>query len=176
LEKAIGSWSAVHEAGVRCTLELRGQLGERADCGSPAIGACMVCGKTVCIGHALVSPEHIICLGCAYTAKQALPSIPKPPTGDPYQAQRPPWEAPPSSPFGFVDKPEEDDLRRTHLATLGLDESADAAAVKDAYRKLAQKHHPDRAKGERQRKARERKLKELNAAYQWLTQHGRRAA
>lgn len=34
-------------------------------------------------------------------------------------------------------------LRRKWLALLGLPASADVAMIKDAYRKLALKHHPD---------------------------------
>ena len=176
LQRALGSWSAVHEAGVRCTLTLQGKRGERAACGGPAIGACMVCGKTVCVGHALVSPTHILCLACAYAAKSALPKMPEPPDGEPYQAERPPWEAPQTEPFGFVDDPVADELRRKHLRQLGLDDDADEADVKEAYRRLAHEHHPDRAKSASQRKKREAKLKKLNDAYQWLTEHFRRAA
>jgi hypothetical protein len=179
LERALVSWSAVHSAGLLCSLELEGAHGERAECGDPAIGGCMVCGRTVCVGHALVSPEHILCLGCAYAAKQLLKRRPPPaPDADTFRATRPAWEPAPSSPFGFVDGEREgDELRERarYLSVLGLSEDASEADVKEAYRRLARANHPDRAKDDAQRAVREDKLKELNDAYDWLTR-GRRAA
>src|SRR5690606_17288647 len=50
--------------------------------------------------------------------------------------------------------------------TLGIARDADAAAIKKAFRKLAQQYHPDRHKGS---KAAEEKFKEINEAYQILT-------
>jgi hypothetical protein len=176
LERALGSWSAVHSAGVKCSLELQGPMGEHVVCQAPAIGGCMVCGKTVCVGHAMVSPEHIICLGCAYAAKQVLH---KRPAGQPaYRAARPPWDAREERPFGFVDDESGDDqrIRAKHLSTLGLGEDATADEIKEAYKRLAKANHPDRAKTDEQRKRREEKLKKLNDAYDWLTRSSRRAA
>lgn len=176
LERALGSWSAVHAAGVRCGLELEGQMGERAPCGAPAIGVCMVCGKSVCVGHALVSPEHILCLGCAFAAKQVLHKRAEP--SPQYRASRPAWDAPKSQPFGFVDDEKDEGSRRErekHLSTLGLSDDASAADIKEAYRRLAKANHPDRAKSDEQRTRREVKLKELNDAYQWLTSQKRAA-
>lgn len=49
---------------------------------------------------------------------------------------------------------------------LGLDKSADAAAIKKAYRKLAMKYHPDHAKGD---KAAEEKFKKISEAYAVLS-------
>ena len=177
-ERALGSWSAVHAAGVRCGLELEGARGEHALCGSPAIGVCMACGKPVCIGHALVSPEHILCLGCAYAARE-LGRGRKGPEPEPYRAPRPAWDAyEEGRPFGFVDDPNDQDVktRLKHLSTLGLAEDATEDEVKEAYRRLARANHPDRAKTDEQRGRRERKLKDLNDAYSWLSAHARRAA
>jgi len=170
LERALSSWSAVHAAGIRCGLELEGQRGERTTCGGPAIGVCMVCGKSVCVGHALVSPEHILCLGCAFAARTLLH---KRPAAEPqYRATRPSWEAPPSGPFGFVD--DEGDatdrqMREKHLSTLGLGLDATDEEIKEAYRRLAKANHPDRAKDDEQRTRREAKSRVINDAYQWLT-------
>lgn len=47
---------------------------------------------------------------------------------------------------------------------LGLDEYATAKDIKDAYRKLALKYHPDRCKGKR-KKEHEEKLKEIIGAH-----------
>jgi curved DNA-binding protein CbpA len=51
-------------------------------------------------------------------------------------------------------------------ATLGVPRNADEATVKRAFRKLAQQYHPDRNQGS---KAAEEKFKEINEAYQILT-------
>lgn len=179
LERALTGWASVHAAGIRCAIELEGPLGDRNECGAPAIGACMVCGKPVCVGHALVSPEHILCLGCAYAAKRLIQLYPPEPAAESYRAKRPPWEQPASSPFGFVDSERETEERRQrarHLSVLGLGEDATPNDVKEAYRRLARANHPDRAKTDEQRKARERKLKELNDAYERLVKRQRTAA
>ncbi|MBU0682608.1 MAG: DnaJ domain-containing protein [Proteobacteria bacterium] len=49
---------------------------------------------------------------------------------------------------------------------LGVDKSADSAAIKKAYRKLAMKYHPDKTAGD---KAAEEKFKEANEAYAVLS-------
>src|ERR1700759_4216626 len=56
---------------------------------------------------------------------------------------------------------------------LGVQRSADAAAIKSAFRKLAKKHHPDANKGDA--KAAQR-FAELNAAYEILGDDGKRKA
>lgn len=49
---------------------------------------------------------------------------------------------------------------------LGVQKNASEEEIKRAYRKLAQKHHPDRNKGD---KTAEEKFKEINAAYEILS-------
>jgi curved DNA-binding protein len=49
---------------------------------------------------------------------------------------------------------------------LGVDKTADSAAIKKAYRKLAMKYHPDKTAGD---KAAEEKFKEANEAYAVLS-------
>ncbi|MCK4846083.1 MAG: molecular chaperone DnaJ [Deltaproteobacteria bacterium] len=49
--------------------------------------------------------------------------------------------------------------------TLGVDRSASATEIKKAFRKLALKHHPDKAPGD---KAAEEQFKEMNEAYEVL--------
>ncbi len=46
---------------------------------------------------------------------------------------------------------------------LGLDETATLQEIKDAYRKLALRYHPDRCKGERKKEC-EEKFKKINHA------------
>jgi curved DNA-binding protein len=53
-----------------------------------------------------------------------------------------------------------------YYALLGVQKSAGDAEIKSAYRKLALKHHPDRNQGN---KASEAKFKEINEAYEVLS-------
>ena len=55
---------------------------------------------------------------------------------------------------------------RDYYETLGLAKSASADEIKSAFRKLARKHHPDLAKD---KKAAEEKFKEINEAYEVLS-------
>ncbi len=63
--------------------------------------------------------------------------------------------------------------KRDYYEVLGVGKSADDAALKSAFRKLAMQHHPDKNPGD---KAAEAKFKELNEAYQVLSDANKRAA
>ena len=52
---------------------------------------------------------------------------------------------------------------------LGVEKGATEAEIKKAYRKLAQKHHPDTGKGD------EKKFKEVTEAYEVLSDKQKRA-
>lgn len=54
---------------------------------------------------------------------------------------------------------------------LGVDKNASEDEIKRAYRRLAQKHHPDRNKGD---KSAEEKFKEINKAYEVLSDKKKR--
>lgn len=56
-------------------------------------------------------------------------------------------------------------IEKDYYAVLGVDKSASAADIKKAYRKLAQKHHPDANAGDPKA---EEKFKEVSAAYDVL--------
>jgi hypothetical protein len=62
---------------------------------------------------------------------------------------------------------------RHHLAVLGLPEHAPFSEIRLAYRDLVKVWHPDRFSPdeERLRKTAERKLKELNASFDWLERY-----
>src|SRR5436309_4433609 len=64
-------------------------------------------------------------------------------------------------------------FEKDYYQTLGVPKNASAAEIKKAYRKLAQKHHPDANAGDP--KAEER-FKEVSAAYDVLGHQERRAA
>jgi len=55
---------------------------------------------------------------------------------------------------------------REYYETLGVSKTATADEIKSAFRKLARKHHPDLAKD---KKAAEEKFKEINEAYEVLS-------
>jgi curved DNA-binding protein len=61
-----------------------------------------------------------------------------------------------------------------YYKTLGVERSASADEIKRAYRKLAMKHHPDRA-GEGEREAAEALFKRINEAYEVLSDPEKRA-
>ena len=63
--------------------------------------------------------------------------------------------------------------KRDYYEVLGVAKTADDAALKAAFRKLAMQHHPDRNPGD---KNAEIKFKELNEAYQVLSDGQKRAA
>lgn len=63
-------------------------------------------------------------------------------------------------------------LEKDYYAVLGVDRSADAKEIKRAYRKLAQKYHPDTTAGD---PAGEAKFKEVNEAYSVLSDGKTRA-
>ena len=56
-------------------------------------------------------------------------------------------------------------MKRDYYEVLGVDRSADEAAIKRAYRKLAKKYHPDTNAGNAQA---EEKFKEVTEAYDVL--------
>ncbi|GGF82520.1 molecular chaperone DnaJ [Alteromonas lipolytica] len=63
--------------------------------------------------------------------------------------------------------------KRDYYEVLGVDKSAGEREIKKAYKKLAMKYHPDRTQGD---KALEEKFKEIQEAYEVLTDGQKRAA
>ena len=61
--------------------------------------------------------------------------------------------------------------KRDYYDVLGVDKSADATAIKKAYRKLAMKYHPDKNPGDKEA---EEKIKEINEAYEVLSDETKR--
>lgn len=64
------------------------------------------------------------------------------------------------------------DTKRDYYEVLGIDKSADEAAIKKAYRTLAKKYHPDMNPGDKEAEA---KFKEVNEAYDVLSDPDKKA-
>jgi DnaJ-class molecular chaperone len=60
-------------------------------------------------------------------------------------------------------------MSKDHYKTLGVDKKATEAEIKAAFRKLAHQHHPDKNGGD------DKKFKEINEAYQTLSDKNKRA-
>ncbi|MDO8442725.1 MAG: DnaJ C-terminal domain-containing protein [bacterium] len=60
-------------------------------------------------------------------------------------------------------------MKKDYYQILGVNKDASSEQLKDAYRKLAHKHHPDKSGGD------EKKFKEMNEAYQILSNKEKRA-
>lgn len=63
-------------------------------------------------------------------------------------------------------------MSKNYYEILGVDKSASESDIKKSYKKLAMKYHPDRNKGDA---AAEKKFKEVNEAYQTLSDSKKRA-
>ena len=59
--------------------------------------------------------------------------------------------------------------KRDFYETLGVERTASDDDLKKAYRKLARQYHPDLQNGEQQKKQSEEKFKEINEAYEHLS-------
>ena len=64
-------------------------------------------------------------------------------------------------------------MAQDYYQLLGVERSADGPAIKSAFRKLAMKYHPDRNPGD---EAAEAKFKEINEAYEILSDEQKRSA
>lgn len=63
--------------------------------------------------------------------------------------------------------------KQDYYDLLGISRSADEKEIKRAYKKLAMQYHPDRTKGDKEK---EEKFKEIQEAYEVLTDREKRAA
>jgi molecular chaperone DnaJ len=64
--------------------------------------------------------------------------------------------------------------KRDYYETLGIERNASDDEVKKAFRKLARVHHPDVHTGDQQKKVSEEKFKEINEAYEILSDQEKR--
>lgn len=139
-------WPAVAAQGVTCACRLVTPHGP-ALCRMPGIGMCGVCGVGVCVDHAYLNVGEMVCSGCVAALKGQHPGA---------HQQAPKSQAPRLT-------------REQCLKTLGLPRDAHSDDIRDRYRALVKRHHPDRARSEEDRQKRELKMRDLNAAYRALT-------
>ncbi len=64
--------------------------------------------------------------------------------------------------------------KRDYYETLGVERNASEDEIKKAFRKLARQHHPDLHTGDQQKKVSEEKFKEINEAYEVLSDQDKR--
>jgi molecular chaperone DnaJ len=64
--------------------------------------------------------------------------------------------------------------KRDYYETLGIERNASDDEIKKAFRKLARVHHPDVHTGDQQKKVSEEKFKEINEAYEILSDQEKR--
>lgn len=180
-------WAAVSASGIKCATRHQNPIGEVRLCAVSAIGACVACGQATCFSHAMISPAdgQIVCYGCVgvaqkfaqklgsewYAKKEPAKQVENDRGSDPSVCRcRFPWERAVDCPVhgdkSHGDK--SDSLRRDHLKTLGLGAEANWDEVRIAFKKLALKHHPDRASTARRRSGAEARFKKITAAFEWL--------
>lgn len=64
--------------------------------------------------------------------------------------------------------------KRDYYEILGVEKTVSEEELKKAYRRLARQHHPDLQSGDHQKKASEEKFKEINEAYEVLSDQEKR--
>ncbi len=151
----VSRWTTISSAGIKCTVQLKDAFGIHS-CGASAIGSCFVCGSPVCFSHAMIGTQdgNLICLGCVHVAKQSIEDLRQ----KIHDKNR---EVPNTQ---VIDKTEE---IKKNLKTLGLSDSPSVDDIKQAYKNLAFKNHPDRFP-ESKRDSAKKKLSKINIAYEWL--------
>jgi hypothetical protein len=145
----VAVWGAASAAGIRCSVVVAGPVPQR--CGGPAAGSCLVCAGAACLehSHAAVHDGSLVCHACVGRAQREFGIV-----------------GPPKAAAGGPDP-----QRQACLKRLGLRPGVSINDIKARYRKVARERHPDRAKGEAQRRQFEEEIKEINQAYEWLVKH-----
>lgn len=136
-------------------------------------------GVAIADGFLAIPENHILrflgdllCVNVA-DAFESATNLPFPEPGDPSQIEW--WESRETSAGTSDDSDEDDDLtntsRRCAFATLGLSGNSTAAQIEEAYRRLANIHHPDRFThiGRQAELAASRTFSRIKAAYELLT-------
>jgi hypothetical protein len=159
-------WRPVVESGMACSLRPKNpRTGAFELCRAPAIAACGICRRPVCLHHALIGQNaDVLCNACLsdfVRIVQARGAVP------------PAGSQPPEPPLSPIEQ--ETQTRRKHLRTLGVKEPITWAIIHAAFRRKAARWHPDHAKPAKRAEA-EAKFKQINEAYQWLRSRYEKAA
>ncbi len=124
-------------------------------CGTSTIMRCQACGKNVCNIHGFVNAKAwnrytVVCSECMGAYFPFVEIEPPPnyasPDEMPWQHDEEPW------------------------AILGISWDADESAIGKAFKAKAREVHPDHASDEVDRARRDRAMKRVTAAYEWMTQ------
>ena len=117
-------------------------------CANPPISACHICGRPVCLQHALISIDaDVVCWACVIVAGKH---------GKKWQPPRatPPPAAGQVDPLGWAFK------------VLGVEPSCTSEELRKAYKRMAKRYHPDRAGDDKSGAELDAQLlKTLNDAY-----------
>jgi hypothetical protein len=123
-------------------------------CRDTAVVPCVVCQCPTCLAHAFLQHDaEGICIDCVVEAAQAR-----------------------GAPGPAPAKKREPDPVAAALRVFKLDQDADWEDVIVEYRRLVQKHHPDKQKTDASRKKAEARMKKINGAYATLKRHFEEAA
>lgn len=128
---------------------------------------CQVCGARVCLAHAFVNHQsQAVCHDCVRGVVGTKEDQKRARAAQHRQqrAER------------ATRRPDADEQLVAALKELGLERGAAWDDVKAAYRYLALKHHPDRAKSPSAKSKATEKLAKINAAFSTLKAHYERAA
>lgn len=128
---------------------------------------CQVCGARVCLAHSFVNHQaQAVCHECVRGVVGTKEDQRR--ARDQQHRERKAQRA--------QRRPNPDEKLVAALKELNLEKGSSWEDVKAAYRFLALKNHPDRAKSAAGREKAEAKLKKINAAFEVLKAHYERAA
>lgn len=164
---ALVRWPQIVMTGSRCEIPpVRGS----EPCDGRAMVACDACGALCCLAHARVDYRAggtcAVCVGEQITEK----------TRANWQ-----WEDPPPRERAKGGK-QQQRAKRMHadidaaFDVLGLDPDATWEEVQTRHREKARELHPDRAKSQRERERRNKRMSRVNAAFETLKKHFQEAA
>ena len=126
-----------------CALEIHGGM-----CGQFAVGGCHVCGRPICLAHALVGGDAtIVCWACVRAAKQVAKT----------------WVPP--QPAASPPAPGAHESLDWAYELLGVKPEDSLAAIKKAYKARIAHYHPDRAETAEQKEQDGALVRMLNRAY-----------
>lgn len=148
---AFQKWGITMLSGMPCNCSPR--------CPRTAVGACVICRRPSCLGHAFTSADGFVaCHGCVRAA-----SIQKGNAAPPRVNERENEEI------------SEEELRKKHLRTLKLKLGATEDEIRATFKRFVAENHPDKSP-EKKREAATKKFVEVKTAYEWLIANGQKKA